>query len=102
MRILDAQIDKITRRMKEQKNIDFYIEDDAFAALSDAALADLSNGGRGIGNQVESLLINPLSRWLFDEGVLADADVLVEQFDVQAKPPRIVCRLVEENANEEA
>jgi hypothetical protein len=29
-------------------------------------LADLSNGGRGIRNQVETLLINPLSRALFD------------------------------------
>ena len=31
-------------------------------------LADLSNGGRGIRNQVEAHLINPLSRALFDSG----------------------------------
>ena len=29
--------------------------------------ADLSNGGRGIGNQLESAFINPLSRALFDQ-----------------------------------
>jgi ATP-dependent Clp protease ATP-binding subunit ClpA len=34
--------------------------------LEDRCLADLSNGGRGIRNQVESHLVNPLSRCLFD------------------------------------
>jgi hypothetical protein len=29
----------------------------------------LANGGRGIGNEVESKLINPLARYLFDENV---------------------------------
>ena len=58
-----------------------------------AALADLSNGGRGIGNQVEALLINPLSRWLFDNGVISHADVVIEAFDVTARPPCIRCSL---------
>ena len=35
-------------------------------ALRGLCLADLSNGGRGIRNQVEAHLINPLSRGLFD------------------------------------
>ena len=35
-------------------------------ALRSFCLADLSNGGRGIRNQVEAHLINPLSRALFD------------------------------------
>lgn len=38
--------------------------------LSSLCLNDLSNGGRGIRNQVESHLVNPLSRALFD----ADAE----------------------------
>ena len=36
-------------------------------ALRDLCLADLSNGGRGIRNQVEAHLVNPLSRALFDD-----------------------------------
>ena len=68
--------------------------------LSDAALADLSNGGRGIGNQVESLLINPLSRWLFDHGVLSDAQVTIERFDTESIPPAIVCAMPEEDGHE--
>ncbi len=66
--------------------------EEAYAQLHDAALADLSNGGRGIGNQVESLLINPLSRWPLDNEILSDADVTVERFEVTANPPALHCR----------
>ncbi len=90
--ILRAQVDKIVRRLEEQKGIRVTVTDEAYAELSTAALADLSNGGRGIGNQVEALLINPLSRWLFDHAVIRDADVTIEHFDTGAKPPCVRCR----------
>ena len=90
--ILKSQVDKIIRRMEEQKGIRIAVTEEAYQQLSDAALADLSNGGRGIGNQVEALLINPLSRWLFDNGVTQDADVTIEGFDVTARPPCLNCR----------
>jgi AAA domain (Cdc48 subfamily) len=44
------------------------LSETARATLRSLCLADLSNGGRGIRNQVESHLINPLSRTLFDSG----------------------------------
>ena len=97
--ILRAQVDKIVRRLEEQKNIRVTITDEAYGELSAAALADLSNGGRGVGNQVEALLINPLSRWLFDNLVTRDANVTIEHFDVGAKPPCVRCRK-EENAHD--
>ena len=97
--ILRAQVDKIVRRMEEQKRIHIDITDDAYSTLREAALRDLSNGGRGIGNQVESLLINPLSRWLFDHEVLADAQVVLEGFDLAARPPCVGCRLKEEDCH---
>ena len=34
---------------------------------------DLANGGRGVGNVVESFLINPLARYLFHKEVFGDA-----------------------------
>ena len=95
--ILRAQVDKIISRMEEQKNIRIRMEDFAYDALREAALFDLSNGGRGIGNQVEALLINPLSRWLFDNGVTENADVVIEGFDVTAKPPCVRCRVEKED-----
>ena len=80
----------------KQKGIRIRIEDFAYESLKEAALFDLSNGGRGVGNQVEALLINPLSRWLFDNEVLQNADVLIEGFDVTAKPPCVRCRVLKE------
>ncbi len=97
--ILRSQVDKIIRRMEEQKGIRITVTDEAYQQLSNAALADLSNGGRGIGNQVEALLINPMSRWLFDNGVTANADVTIEGFDVTDRPPCLCCRV---NAKEES
>src|SRR5262249_37745441 len=44
---------------------DISISPAARSALRTLCLADLSNGGRGIRNQVEAHLINPLSRTLF-------------------------------------
>jgi ATP-dependent Clp protease ATP-binding subunit ClpA len=40
------------------------------AKLQSICLADMSNGGRGIRNQLETHLINPLARALFEEEVL--------------------------------
>ena len=97
--ILRAQVDKIIRRMQELKNIRITITDEAYEQLSAAALADLSNGGRGIGNQVESLLINPLSRWLFDHGVMQDSAVTITRFDPHAVPPAIDCAVPEEDTH---
>src|SRR5260370_29834484 len=45
---------------------DVTISASARASLRALCLADLSNGGRGIRNQVEAHLVNPLSRALFD------------------------------------
>ena len=50
--ILRSQVNKIIRRMEEQKQIVITVADEAYDQLQQAALADLSNGGRGIGNQV--------------------------------------------------
>ncbi len=93
--ILKSQVNKMISRLREQKNIRISIEDYAYNSLEEAATADLSNGGRGIGNQVESLLINPLSRWLFDNEITEDADIVIEAFETAANPPAVRCRLKE-------
>lgn len=40
--------------------------DAAYNYLLEKSLGNLENGGRGIGNVVESCLINPLARYLFE------------------------------------
>ena len=94
--ILRSQVDRVLRRLAEERDLRVEIAPAAYDALRDAALADLSNGGRGIGNQVESLLINPLARWLFDQAVTGGAQVLVEACLTQANPPELRCRRREE------
>ena len=94
--ILRAQVDKLIRRLKEQKNLTLVIPDESYQQLSDAALADLTNGGRGIGNQVEALLINPLSRYLFDSGIIENATVTVDGFETAAQPPALRCTTTKE------
>lgn len=96
--ILRAQVDKLIRRLKEQKNLTLVIPDESYQQLSDAALADLTNGGRGIGNQVEALLINPLSRYLFDSGIIENATVTVDAFETSAQPPALRCTTTKEES----
>ena len=96
--ILRSQVNKITGNLREQKNIRIRIEDFAYQSLEEAATFDLSNGGRGIGNQVESLLVNPLSRWMFDHEVIQDAALVIEGFDTAANPPALRCRVEEAEA----
>lgn len=96
--ILRAQVDKLIRRLKEQKNLTLVIPDTSYQQLSDAALADLTNGGRGIGNQVEALLINPLSRYLFDSGIIENATVTVDAFETAAQPPALRCTTTKEES----
>ena len=96
--ILRAQVDKLIRRLKEQKNLTLVIPDTSYQQLSDAALADLTNGGRGIGNQVEALLINPLSRYLFDSGIIENATVTADAFETAAQPPALRCTTTKEES----
>jgi ATP-dependent Clp protease ATP-binding subunit ClpA len=56
----------IARRLHEEFKIQLAMAPDIRAALQDRCTADLSNGGRGIGNRLESVFINPLSRALFE------------------------------------
>ena len=91
--ILRSQVNKIISKLREQKNIEITIEDFAYKGLEEAATFDLSNGGRGIGNQVESLVINPLSRWLFDHEITENAKIVIEGFETAANPPSIRCRV---------
>ena len=76
--ILDAQVEKIARRLSEERRIGLTLSDEARDTLLHAALQNLSNGGRGIGNIVESMLLNPLSRYLFDGRVSSDAALTIE------------------------
>jgi hypothetical protein len=52
----------------QSQGFEVSISGEALDNLRSICLADLSNGGRGIRNQVEANLLNPLARSLFDSG----------------------------------
>jgi ATP-dependent Clp protease ATP-binding subunit ClpA len=76
--ILNAQIEKIISKLKMEKNINLYLSDNTREFLTAKALENLPNGGRGIGNVVESILINPLSRYMFDNNILQDGEINIQ------------------------
>jgi hypothetical protein len=63
--IFDGMLRNVIARVREEHKLDLTVADDVLAKLRGLCIQDLSNGGRGIGNQLESLFINPLSRALF-------------------------------------
>ena len=60
------------------KGIKLVLSDQAHDTLLNAAIRNLDNGGRGIGNIVESMFINPLSRYMFDHELFSDCEIVVE------------------------
>jgi hypothetical protein len=46
--------------------------------LKSAIMTNLDNGGRGIGNIVESYLVNPLSSYIFDLDVNSGDSILID------------------------
>lgn len=89
--ILDAQIAKIARNLYSEKRISLYLAPAVREILRQKALDNLSNGARGIGNIMESLLINPLSRYMFDNGVLSDAVLTITGIDAENMPYALEC-----------
>jgi ATP-dependent Clp protease ATP-binding subunit ClpA len=64
--IFDGMVDTALKDVSASQGITVTIEEVSRAHLRTMCLADLSHGGRGIRNKVESGLINPLARALFD------------------------------------
>ncbi|TAN49777.1 MAG: ATP-dependent Clp protease ATP-binding subunit [Methylococcaceae bacterium] len=67
--IFDGMLRNVARRLFEELKLQLSMP----AAIRDELLQrcthDLSDGGRGIGNQLESVFINPLSRALFEHDI---------------------------------
>lgn len=89
--ILKAQVNKIIKNLMTEKRIDLSLSDVAMGKLETRALGNLVNGGRGIGNIVESLLINPFSRYLFDEDIQGNVKITIDDIDAENMPYALTC-----------
>ena len=90
--ILRSQVDRILSRLSADKQINVTLSESAYSVLLEKALGNLSNGGRGIGNIVENLLINPLSRYLFDNGIFSSASLEITDICPDLMPPALTCK----------
>jgi ATP-dependent Clp protease ATP-binding subunit ClpA len=63
--IFDGMFRNVANRVREEHAIELLMPEAVRAQLLALCTRDLSNGGRGIGNQLESSFINPLGRALF-------------------------------------
>ncbi|MDR1979102.1 MAG: AAA family ATPase [Synergistaceae bacterium] len=63
-KIFDRMMDNILFRLEDSYGIRIRFEDQALRRISELVCADLSMGGRGIGSNLETLFMNPLSRRL--------------------------------------
>lgn len=63
--ILQLMFDRVLEDLQSEQRLALTFTPDASARLAELCLRDLSNGGRGIRNQVEVHLVNPLARGLF-------------------------------------
>lgn len=62
--LADRFLDNVVARIRQELDIIVTIPDEVRQAVVAACTADLSKGGRGIGMNVESLVVNPLARAL--------------------------------------
>ncbi len=79
------------KNLATEKRIELVITDKAKSVLVSKALDNLGNGGRGIGNIVESLLINPLARYMFDEEIKDNVRIVLNDIDAENMPYALSC-----------
>jgi hypothetical protein len=63
--IFAGMLENVLRRVREEHRLALHFAPTALQRLQDWCIEDLGNGGRGIGNRLESRFINPLARALF-------------------------------------
>jgi len=78
--IFEQMVDATFADLREQQ-LTIELAERARQVLHDLCLQDLSNGGRGIRNQLEARLLNPLSRALFDQDARPGERFLISDLD---------------------
>ncbi len=85
-RIFDAMLENVVRRVQSEHQIALTIAPAVREELRALCTADLAHGGRGIGNRLESMFVNPLARALFaaTAGPARNVSALEEQDGVRS------------------
>lgn len=65
--IFAGMLANVGRRVREEHRLDLEIPEGVRTQLAEWCTTDLGNGGRGIGNRLETCFVNPLARALFHQ-----------------------------------
>ena len=79
--ILQSQIEKIRDNLRDEKGITLGLSAEFLSSLRVKANENLINGGRGIGNVVETYLVNPLSRIIIMQRAEAGAVLTIARIN---------------------
>ena len=77
--IMDKMLDNVVARVRDEHDVSLVIGEQAHQTLVEECMGDLTHGGRGIGNRLEAVLINPLARAVFDLDLTAGQTITVER-----------------------
>jgi ATP-dependent Clp protease ATP-binding subunit ClpA len=77
LKIFAGMLANVARRMQEELKLTLALPQAVHDEVAARCTGDLSHGGRGIGNALESVFINPLSRALFGAELAGKSKVTV-------------------------
>ena len=87
--IMDSQLKKIFRRLQIENDMQIEISESAKENLFARVCGNLENGGRGVGNVIEEVIINPLSSYMLDNNYLNNAKIVINEIDCSSTPVKV-------------
>ncbi|MEM9761549.1 MAG: hypothetical protein AAF968_03395, partial [Pseudomonadota bacterium] len=86
--IFQGVMKKVFRAIKEEHDVDVRLTEEAENRLLELCTFELNDGGRGIGNRIESNFINPIATVLFEnEGA---RELVISGIEIEDKDPRLI------------
>lgn len=79
--IFSGMVSDVLTGVEKSQGFVVDLSESARSSLARFCLSDLSNGGRGIRNKVETHLVNPLARALFDSSVAASRTLTIAEVE---------------------
>jgi ATP-dependent Clp protease ATP-binding subunit ClpA len=87
--IYAKMVANILERLADAQQIRITLPEPVNASLKERCTSDLSLGGRGIGNQLEAWLVNPLARALFDQNFSAGSALTISSIQSVVGVPAV-------------
>lgn len=88
--IFIGMLKNVRRRLQDEFGLELGITEAVASTLLARCIQDLANGGRGIGNQLESAFINPLARALFAQELEGKSKVTVTGYSEAERVASVV------------